>query len=64
MTNDSDARAARAARLRDEIEKLTKAGSKKKDKAAAEPAAEPEGTESPRDFIQRRMRELDGKGGE
>jgi hypothetical protein len=60
MTPDADpAAAARAARLREQIEEIRKKATEPKNESGKPP--EPEGTESPREFIQRRMRELDGK---
>ncbi len=61
MTGDPDPQAARAARLREQIKELTKTRTEKDDKGAAEPAPERKEGESPREFIQRRMRELDKK---
>jgi hypothetical protein len=50
MADDDEAREARAERLRERIERLKEGSSG--------PAGEPE---SPRAFVERRMRELDGK---
>ena len=52
MTVDENARKARAAALRKQIARLTKP-------SAAPEEAKPE---SPREFVDRRMRELDRKG--
>jgi hypothetical protein len=59
MTPDADPQAARAARLREQIEEIKKKATEPKDDSGKSP--EPETAESPREFIQRRMRELDGK---
>ena len=62
MTADPDPRAARAARLREQIDKLTKKKpEKKEEKGASVQTPAPEEGESPREFIHRRMRELDKK---
>jgi hypothetical protein len=59
MTPDVDPAAAKAARLREQIDEIRKKATVPKDDSGKLP--EPEGAESPREFIQRRMRELDGK---
>jgi len=56
MATVPDPAAARAARLREQIEKLTK-----KDRSNPVQTSEPNEGESPREFIHRRMRELDKK---
>jgi hypothetical protein len=50
---DSEARKARAARLREQIERLK---ADQQPAGAPDPPAQPE---SPRDFVERRMRETD-----
>ncbi len=58
--DDAAARAARARRLRKQIDATTDA--KPTDAVGTEPPEIPESTpESPRDFIQRRMKELDAE---
>jgi hypothetical protein len=59
MTPDADPAVARAARLRKQIDEISKKAKEPKDDPGKSP--KPEAAESPRDFIQRRMRELDGK---
>jgi hypothetical protein len=59
MANDPDPEtAAKAARLREQIDKL-----KTTDRAGAGQASEKREDESPREFIDRRMHELDRKNG-
>jgi hypothetical protein len=57
-TDDEAARKARAERLREEIDKLVSPEGKPEEETG-QPEAPP--AESPRDFIHRRMRELDQK---
>ena len=64
MTADPDPEAARAARLREQIEELTKAKPEKGDKGVSGPTPDAKQRESPRAFIRRRMRELDKKAGD
>jgi hypothetical protein len=52
-TDDAQARRERAATIREQLEQL------KSDAAPEEEAARPEGPESPREFIERKMRERD-----
>jgi hypothetical protein len=59
MTPDADPAAARAARLREQIDEIRKKATEPKDESGKSP--KPEAAESPREFIRRRMRELDGK---
>jgi hypothetical protein len=59
MTPDADPAVAKAARLREQIDEIRKKATAPKDDAGK--PLEPQATESPREFIQRRMRELDGK---
>ena len=62
MTAGPDPSAARAARLREQIDKLTKKKPENEDEegASAQTPAPKEG-ESPREFVHRRMRELNKK---
>ena len=62
MTADPDPRAARAARLREQIDKLTKKKPEMEEKGDSIQTPEPKEAENPREFIHRRMRELDKKG--
>ena len=55
---DAEAAAARAARLHEQIEKLKGEGTTTRPGASA---PEPKPSMSPREFIQKRMRELDKK---
>jgi hypothetical protein len=64
MTADPDPQAARAARLREQIEELTKNKPEKGDKDASGATPEAKERESPREFIHRRMCELDKKAGD
>ena len=58
MAGDEDARKARAAALRRQIARITKpvAGAEQRSEPRAEPGAP---QETPRQFVHRRMRELD-----
>jgi len=59
MSNDDEAaRKARARRLRDQIDQIAK-GEPEAEKSEQE--SPPAGSESPREFVHRRMRELDKK---
>jgi hypothetical protein len=51
MADDKDAQKARAERLRQEIDRLTNPSSTSKDRPSERP-------ETPHEFVQRRMREL------
>jgi hypothetical protein len=57
--SDAEAAAARAARLHEQIEKLKDGGTSKRSDSTETEGAEP--PMSPREFIQKRMRELDKK---
>jgi len=56
--NDEEARKARARRLREQIKKLEE-GQKTEEGVQPADQAEHKGPENPRDFIHRKMRELD-----
>jgi hypothetical protein len=58
MPDEETTRKIRANRLREQIEQLKAPGNKPKDNVRGEGAA----TESPREFIHRKMRELGNKG--
>lgn len=60
----TDESAARAARLREEIERLTRKGDKSPQESGASNAEDSQRPLTPRDYIQERMRELDEKKGD
>lgn len=57
MNDDTAARKARADALHQQIDRLIKQG----DKGQSEPAISPDRCESPAEFVQRKMRELEEK---
>jgi len=59
---DRAAQKARAQSIRERIRELKGSGGRTADGSKAEPEKQPSKSESPREFIERRMRELDRRG--